>query len=72
MILSRERIDAGIDADVKNKEMRALEKMSYLINSSPAVASIVPARHCPSATRLCLREHPQVASLVLSVRLPLT
>jgi hypothetical protein len=36
MILSRERIDAGIDADVTNKEIRALDKVSYLVNSSPA------------------------------------
>jgi hypothetical protein len=36
MILSRERIDAGIDADVTNEEIRTLDKVSYLINSSPA------------------------------------
>jgi hypothetical protein len=36
MILGRERIDAGIDADVTNKEMRPLDKVSDLINSSPA------------------------------------
>jgi hypothetical protein len=36
MILSRERIDAGIDADVTDKEIGALYKVSYLIDSSPA------------------------------------
>jgi len=36
MILSRERIDAGIDTDVTNKETGPLHKVSYLINSSPA------------------------------------
>jgi hypothetical protein len=36
MILGRERIDAGIDADVTNEEIRTLDKVSYLINSSPA------------------------------------
>jgi hypothetical protein len=35
MILGRERIDAGIDADVTNKEFRALDKVRYLINGSP-------------------------------------
>jgi hypothetical protein len=39
MILGRERIDAGIDADVTNKEIRTLDKMSYLIDSSPAEAT---------------------------------
>jgi hypothetical protein len=36
VILGRERIDAGIDADVANKQIRILDKVSYLINSSPA------------------------------------
>jgi len=36
MILSRERIDAGIDTDVTDKEIGALYKVSYLIDSSPA------------------------------------
>ena len=40
MILSRERIDAGIDANVTNKEIRALDEVSYLINNSPAENSI--------------------------------
>ena len=35
-VLGRERIDAGIDADVTNEEIRALDKVNYLINSSPA------------------------------------
>jgi hypothetical protein len=36
VILGRERIDAGIDTDVTNKEIRALDKVGHLINSSPA------------------------------------
>jgi hypothetical protein len=36
MILGRERIDAGIDADVANKEFRALDEVCHLINVSPA------------------------------------
>jgi hypothetical protein len=36
MILGRERINAGIDADVANKKLRALDKMRHLINGSPA------------------------------------
>ena len=36
MILGRERIDAGIDADVANKEFRALDEVCHLINLSPA------------------------------------
>ena len=36
VILGRERIDAGIDADLTNREIRTLDKVSYLINSSPA------------------------------------
>jgi hypothetical protein len=36
MILGRERIDASIDADVANKEFRALDKVRHLINVSPA------------------------------------
>jgi hypothetical protein len=35
MILGRERIDASIDADVANEELRALDKVRYLINGSP-------------------------------------
>jgi hypothetical protein len=34
MILGRERIDASIDADVANKEIRTLDKVRYLINAS--------------------------------------
>jgi hypothetical protein len=37
MILGRERINAGIDADVTNKKLRALDKVRYLTNGSPAV-----------------------------------
>jgi hypothetical protein len=36
MILGRERIDAGIDADVANKEFRTLDEVCHLINVSPA------------------------------------
>jgi hypothetical protein len=36
MILDRERIDASIDADVANKELRALDKVRNLINGSSA------------------------------------
>jgi hypothetical protein len=36
MIFGRERIDAGIDADVANEELRALDKVRYLINGSSA------------------------------------
>jgi hypothetical protein len=36
MILGRERIDASIDADVANKEIRTLDKVRYLINVSSA------------------------------------
>lgn len=39
MILDRERIDASIDADVANKELRALDKVRYLINRSAAEAT---------------------------------
>jgi hypothetical protein len=39
MILGCERIDASIDADVANKELRALDKVRYLINGSPAEAT---------------------------------
>jgi hypothetical protein len=36
MILDRERIDASIDADVADKELRALDKVRNLINGSSA------------------------------------
>jgi hypothetical protein len=39
MILDCECIDASIDADVANKELRALDKVRYLINRSPAEAT---------------------------------
>jgi hypothetical protein len=39
MILGCKRIDASIDADVANKEVRALDKVRYLINGSPAEAT---------------------------------
>jgi len=35
VILSRERIDASINANVANEEIRALDKVRYLINRSP-------------------------------------
>jgi hypothetical protein len=39
MILGCERIDASIDADVANKELRALDKVRYLIKGSSAEAT---------------------------------
>jgi hypothetical protein len=64
MILSRERIDAGIDADVANKEIRTLDKVSNLVDSSPAettcASSHYPAPSLPYAI-LCSGVHPQVA-----------
>jgi hypothetical protein len=36
VILGRERVDAGIDAYVANREIRALDKVRYLINGAPA------------------------------------
>jgi hypothetical protein len=36
MILGRERIDASIDADIANTEIRTLDKVRYLINGSSA------------------------------------
>ena len=36
MIFSCERINAGIDADVANKEIRTLDKMGYLVIRSLA------------------------------------
>jgi len=39
MILRRERIDAGIDADVANKKLRTLDKVRYLISGSTAEAA---------------------------------
>ena len=40
MILGRERIDAGIDTDVANKELRTLDQVRYLLNGSPAKNSM--------------------------------
>ena len=51
VILGRERIDAGIDADVTNKEIRALDKVSYLINSSPAETT---CGSCHGRSPICL------------------
>jgi hypothetical protein len=49
MVLSRERIDTGIDADVTNKEIGALDKVGYLINISPAETTFVSChRRAPS------------------------
>jgi hypothetical protein len=52
MVLRRERIDTGIDADVTNKEFRALNEVTYLIKSRPqklhALAAMVAVRCCPS------------------------
>ena len=43
MILRRERIDTGIDADVANIELRTLDKVRYLICGSSAEAA---CRNC--------------------------
>ena len=51
VILGRERIDAGIDADVTNKEIRALDEVSYLINSSPAETT---CSSCHGRSPICL------------------
>ena len=45
MILGRKRIDAGVDADVTNKEIRTLDKVSYLINSSSAETTCGSCHH---------------------------
>jgi hypothetical protein len=59
MVLSRERIDTGIDADVTNKESRALDKVGYLTNISPAETTFVschrPARSLPQGN-ICVLE----------------
>jgi len=55
VILGRERIDACIDTDVANKEIRALDKVSYLINPSPAETT------CGS----CHRRAPSLPSLAI-------
>jgi hypothetical protein len=62
VILGCERIDAGIDADVTNKAIRALDKVSYLIDGSLAettygschgLAPSLPQRNiCDEETRL--------------------
>jgi hypothetical protein len=44
MILGRKRIDASIDADVANKELRALDKVGDLIHAS-SVETICGGRH---------------------------
>jgi hypothetical protein len=68
MVLSRERIDTGIDADVTNKEIRALDKVRYLINVSPAETTFVschrPAPSLPQEQYLCFGYHPQVTKFV--------
>jgi hypothetical protein len=46
MILGRERIDASIDADVANKEFRALDKVRHLINVSPAETTCGSCHRC--------------------------
>jgi len=54
VILGRERIDAGIDADVANKQIRTLDKVSYLINSSPAETTRGSChRRAPSLHSVC-------------------
>jgi hypothetical protein len=52
MILGRERINAGIDADVTNKKLRALDKVRYLTNGSPAETTCGSChRRAPSLPR---------------------
>jgi hypothetical protein len=46
VILGCESVDASIDADIANKELRALDKVCYLINGPPAEAT------CGSCHRL--------------------
>jgi hypothetical protein len=49
MILDRERIDASIDADVADKELRALDKVRNLINGlSPETTCGDCHRRAPS------------------------
>ncbi len=56
MILGRECIDASIDADVANKELRALDKVRHLINGPTAETT------CGS----CHRRAPSLPSQPLS------
>jgi hypothetical protein len=49
MIFGRERIDTGIDADVTNKEIRTLDEVSYLIDSSRAEATLGSCHHSASS-----------------------
>lgn len=63
MILGRKRIDAGVDADVANKEIRTLDKVSYLINISPAETTCSSCHHsAPSLPQrnICILGDPQV------------
>ena len=59
MIFGRERIDAGIDADVANEELRALDKVRYLINGSSAETTHGNRHRCapspPSQGTICVR-----------------
>jgi hypothetical protein len=64
VILGRKRIDAGIDTNIANKEIRALDKMSYLIKSSPAEATCGSChRRAPSCWHVqrSYRAHPMSA-----------
>jgi hypothetical protein len=66
MVLGRQRIDAGIDADVANKKLRALDKVRYLINGSPAETTCGSchrrAPSLPSQRNIGFRRpNPQVA-----------
>jgi len=47
MILGRERIDTGIDADVANIELRTLDKVRYLTRGSSADAA---SQNCHRST----------------------
>jgi hypothetical protein len=45
LILGRQRIDASIDANVANQELRALDKVRDLIDGSPAETTCASC-HC--------------------------
>jgi hypothetical protein len=53
MILRRERINAGVDADVANIKLRTLDKVRYLISGSTAEA----------ACRDCHRRAPSLCDM---------
>jgi hypothetical protein len=66
MVLSRERVDTGIDANVTNKEIRALDEVRYLINISSAETAFVSChRPAPSLLqRISVLWSPSASELV--------